>query len=77
MIASRVFTLCKCRSEVNIGLPASEGRNKFTRVPSAESFHSCHSGGFSMLEDVSYVIDEQLGAKVGVLGWSLGAKLDR
>ena len=82
-----------CRSEVNLGLPEAEGRNRFTRIPSEESLKSCvsgsrASGSYSMLDDaatlmgdVGYVIDKKLGvklrAKAGELGQSLEEKLDR
>ena len=81
-----------CRSEVNLGLPEAEGKNRFTRIPSEESMQSCEgsrvSWTYSMLDDAAtltgdpgYVVDKQLGAtlrvKVGELGQSMGENLDR
>ena len=80
------------RSEVNLGLPPAEGRDRFARASSEESMKSCAgshaSGEFSMLDDactltgeVSYVLDSQAGtrlrAKAGELGRSLEENLDR
>ena len=61
---------------MNIGLPASMGRNLFTRVGSAEDLYSCQSGGYGT-EDIAYVIDDRLAAGVGELGRSVGSRLDR
>ena len=61
---------------MNIGLPASMGRDLFARVGSAEDLHSCQSGGYGV-EDVAYVIDGRLAAGVGELGRSVGSRLDR
>ena len=92
MFCSGVLSNVNFRSEVNLGLPPAEGRDRFARVSSEESMKSCTgshaSGGFSMLNDahtltgeVGYVLDSQAGnrlrATAGELGRSLEENLNR
>ena len=73
------------RSEVNLGLPPAEGKARFGRTSSEESMKSCvasrTSEEFSLLNEVSYVLDgragDELRAKAGELGQSLGESLNR
>ena len=87
-----MLSIVNFRSEVNLGLPPAEGRDRFARASSEESMKSCvgsrASGEFSMLNDahaltgeVGYVLDGQAGnklrAKAGELGRSLEENLNR
>ena len=82
---SGVLSIVIYRSEVNLGLPPAEGKARFGRTSSEESMKSCvasrSSEEFSLLNEVSYVLDgragDELRAKAGEMGQSLGESLNR